>query len=68
MKYRKITIPIADLAERYAVSTRTVRRWHDKIGDRVTDPRAVAEMLLRTRTPKVEIMRTVHQLISETES
>ena len=52
---------VKGLAERYQVSTRTIRRWQSEIGDAVRKPEAVAAMLLNQRRAKLETLEAINQ-------
>jgi len=61
---RRQKINFTTLASKYGVCERTARRWHSALGNKIHDPRAIAEMILRQRNPKPEVIATIHSLIT----
>jgi hypothetical protein len=61
MKHRKAIAPA--IAEKYGICPRTAYRWEKQLGRKIHDPRAIAEMLLRQRNPRPEVISKVHSLI-----
>jgi len=60
---RRRKIDFEAIATTYAVSSRTARRWHKRLGRRIHDPNAIAEMLLGMRSPKLETLKIIQSLI-----
>jgi hypothetical protein len=64
MPRRKLIPDLEQLAARWGVSTRAIRRWHNS-GANVHDPASVAELLLRQRGPSAAALAACLRMIND---